>query len=270
MRAWGSTSTPATRPPLPLTRWRCSIKSSTAWSASTPPTRPCAVSCGMSCWAPGSRHTRHCLAAWRGRAGTAGSAWRKRPSRGEPGSRPRPALSDRHGRKPNARSVPQQASRTHGGMMTQRVVCLHTVLSVAAQFGELTREILPDSVQVWHTVDEMLAKVAVAQGELSPFIYRRVAEHVRAAEEAGADVVQFTCSSISPCAEVAPGARQDTRAESGRPDGRSRPRRWPAHRGGSHRGHCARPRGCPGPGPRPGAANRLPSMPCCARAPMPT
>jgi Asp/Glu/hydantoin racemase len=87
--------------------------------------------------------------------------------------------------------------------MSQRVVCLHTVLSVAAQFGELTREILPDSVQVWHTVDEILAKVAVAQGELSPFIYRRVAEHVRAAEEAGADVVQFTCSSISPCAEVA-------------------------------------------------------------------
>ena len=87
--------------------------------------------------------------------------------------------------------------------MSQRVVCLHTVLSVAAQFGELTREILSDGVQVWHTVDEMLARVAVAQGGLSPFIYRRVAEHVRAAEEAGADVVQLTCSSISPCAEVA-------------------------------------------------------------------
>ena len=86
--------------------------------------------------------------------------------------------------------------------MSQRVVCLHTVLSAAAQFGELTQELLPASVQVWHTTDEILAKVAVAQGGLSPFIYRRVAEHVRAAEEAGADVVQFTCSSISPCAEV--------------------------------------------------------------------
>ena len=86
--------------------------------------------------------------------------------------------------------------------MSQRVVCLHTVLSAPAQFGELTQELLPASVQVWHTVDEILAKVAVAQGGLSPFIYRRVAEHVRAAEEAGADVVQLTCSSISPCAEV--------------------------------------------------------------------
>ena len=87
--------------------------------------------------------------------------------------------------------------------MKQRVVCLHTVLSVAEQFRELTREILPRSVEVWHTVDEILAKVAVAQGGLTPFIYRRVAEHVRAAEEAGADAVQLTCSSISPCAEIA-------------------------------------------------------------------
>jgi len=86
--------------------------------------------------------------------------------------------------------------------MRQRVVCLHTVLSVAAQFQELTREILPSGVEVWHTVDEMLAKVAVAQGGLSPFIYRRVADHVCAAEEAGADAVQLTCSSISPCADA--------------------------------------------------------------------
>lgn len=86
--------------------------------------------------------------------------------------------------------------------MSQRVVYLHTVPSAAAQFGELTQELLPASVQAWHTVDELLAKVAVAQGVLSPFIYRRVAEHVRAAEEAGADVVQLTCSSISPCVEV--------------------------------------------------------------------
>jgi len=48
--------------------------------------------------------------------------------------------------------------------MSQRVVDLHTVLSAAAQFGELARELLPASVQVWHTVDEMLAKVAVGSG----------------------------------------------------------------------------------------------------------
>jgi Asp/Glu/hydantoin racemase len=58
-------------------------------------------------------------------------------------------------------------------------------------------------VEVFHIADEMLLKVVLAQGGLSPFIFRRVAEHVRAAEEAGADVVQVTCSSIGPCVEPA-------------------------------------------------------------------
>jgi hypothetical protein len=88
-------------------------------------------------------------------------------------------------------------------MMPKRVVFLHTVMSVASQFASLARELLPPDVETWHTADEILAKVVVAQGQLSPFIYRRVADHVRASEEAGASVVQLTCSSISPCAEVA-------------------------------------------------------------------
>jgi Asp/Glu/hydantoin racemase len=85
-------------------------------------------------------------------------------------------------------------------MMPKRVVFLHTVLSVASQFADLACELLPPDVETWHVADEILAKVVVAQGRLSPFIYRRVADHYRAAEEAGATVVQLTCSSISPCA----------------------------------------------------------------------
>lgn len=87
--------------------------------------------------------------------------------------------------------------------MPKRVVFLHTVLSVASQFAGLARELLPPDVETWHVADEILAKVVVAHGGLSPFIYRRVADHVRAAEEAGASVMQLTCSSISPCADVA-------------------------------------------------------------------
>jgi Asp/Glu/hydantoin racemase len=45
--------------------------------------------------------------------------------------------------------------------------------------------------------------VVVAQGRLSPFLYRRVAEHAYAAEQAGAELVQLTCSSVSPCADFA-------------------------------------------------------------------
>jgi Asp/Glu/hydantoin racemase len=84
--------------------------------------------------------------------------------------------------------------------MIRRVVFVHTVLSVVPQFIELARELLPAEVETWHIADELLAKVAVAQGGLSPFIYDRVAGHARAAREAGAGLVQLTCSSISPCA----------------------------------------------------------------------
>jgi Asp/Glu/hydantoin racemase len=87
--------------------------------------------------------------------------------------------------------------------MTRRVVFVHTVLSVVPQFVELARELLPPDVEAWHVVDELLAKVVVAQGSLLPFAYRRVADHARAAEEAGASIVQLTCSSISPCSDVA-------------------------------------------------------------------
>jgi Asp/Glu/hydantoin racemase len=77
------------------------------------------------------------------------------------------------------------------------------VLSVATLFDELAAEILPEDVEVFHLGDDMLAKVVVKQGGLSPFLYRRLAEHVTAAEQAGMDAVQVTCSSISPCVDSA-------------------------------------------------------------------
>ncbi|PKO20750.1 MAG: Asp/Glu/hydantoin racemase [Chloroflexi bacterium HGW-Chloroflexi-1] len=85
----------------------------------------------------------------------------------------------------------------------KRVIFLHTLISVANEFSELAQRLLPPDVQSWHIADEMLARLVVEQGELSPFLYRRVADHVFAAEQAGASFIQFTCSSISPCAEVA-------------------------------------------------------------------
>ncbi len=87
--------------------------------------------------------------------------------------------------------------------MRKRVVFLHTVMSVVPQFAELARELLPPDIESWHVADEILAKVVVSEGQPSPFIFRRVAEHARAAKEAGADLVQLTCSSISPCAGTA-------------------------------------------------------------------
>jgi Asp/Glu/hydantoin racemase len=87
--------------------------------------------------------------------------------------------------------------------MSTKLVFIHTVLPMAGTFDDLAREILPAEVEVYHVGDDMLAKVVVRDGGLSPFIYRRLAEHVLAAERAGADVVQVTCSSISPCVDPA-------------------------------------------------------------------
>lgn len=87
--------------------------------------------------------------------------------------------------------------------MSRKLAYVHTVPSLVPLFNDLSEELLPDDVEVFHIADELLLKVVLAQGGLSPFIFRRVAEHAAAAEAAGADAVQVTCSSISPCAEAA-------------------------------------------------------------------
>jgi Asp/Glu/hydantoin racemase len=84
-----------------------------------------------------------------------------------------------------------------------KLAFVHTVPSLVGLFTDLSKEILPGEVELLHIADEVLLKVVLAQGGLSPFIFRRVTEHAVAAEEAGASAVQLTCSSISPCAEPA-------------------------------------------------------------------
>lgn len=87
--------------------------------------------------------------------------------------------------------------------MTARVVFVHTVHAVVELFAQLCRDLLPAGTEVWHITDEILARVVVAQGGLSAFLHDRVGQHALAAEQAGATVVQLTCSSISPCAHTA-------------------------------------------------------------------
>ena len=89
--------------------------------------------------------------------------------------------------------------------MTRRLVFVHTIPSIVDLFTRLSGEILPPDVETWHVADEILLKVVLAQGGLSPFIHERVASHVLAAQQAGANAVQLTCSSISPCADTASG-----------------------------------------------------------------
>jgi Asp/Glu/hydantoin racemase len=86
--------------------------------------------------------------------------------------------------------------------MSQKLVLIHTVPSLVDVFHELCQEILPN-VQIIHVADQILLTHILEQGRPSPAIYQRVAEHVVAAQAVGANAVLCTCSSISPCVEVA-------------------------------------------------------------------
>jgi len=78
---------------------------------------------------------------------------------------------------------------------------LHTVTSLVQLFKTLCDEVIPD-VNVVNIIDESLLKDAITAGGLTPSIYRRVGQIVVMAQDAGADIVLLTCSSISPCVDV--------------------------------------------------------------------
>lgn len=86
--------------------------------------------------------------------------------------------------------------------MARVLALLHTFHSLIELFDDLAGDILPADVQVVHIVDGLLLKAVLEQGGLSPFLFRRVADHIIAAEESGANAAMLTCSSIAPCVEA--------------------------------------------------------------------
>jgi len=86
--------------------------------------------------------------------------------------------------------------------MMPTVGFIHTVNGLTERFAELAHELIPEA-KLFHISDESLIQAALAAGGLTPWLYRRFCDHVVAAESHGADVVQITCSSVSPCVDVA-------------------------------------------------------------------
>jgi Asp/Glu/hydantoin racemase len=87
-------------------------------------------------------------------------------------------------------------------MAQKRLGLLHTSATLVPVFETLCKSNLP-GVKVFNLVDDSLIKDVIAQGELRPQVARRVAQHVAAAEDAGADFILATCSSIGPAVETA-------------------------------------------------------------------
>jgi Asp/Glu/hydantoin racemase len=86
--------------------------------------------------------------------------------------------------------------------VSKRVFFIHTVSGLTGMFNDLCAELLPNA-SLCHVSDEsLIQRILVAEG-LTPVVFRRTMDHIVAAEEAGAEVIQLTCSSISPCADAA-------------------------------------------------------------------
>jgi Asp/Glu/hydantoin racemase len=69
-------------------------------------------------------------------------------------------------------------------------------------FEQLCKSKLPD-VSVFNIVDDSLIKDVITHSQLRPQTARRVVQHVTAAEDAGADYIMVTCSSIGAAVEAA-------------------------------------------------------------------
>ncbi|MEZ4869083.1 MAG: aspartate/glutamate racemase family protein [Caldilineaceae bacterium] len=79
---------------------------------------------------------------------------------------------------------------------------VHTGTFLAAVFTDLCHEAMPD-VEVFNIVDESLIKNTIAANQVTPQTARRLVEYLKSAEEAGADAILVTCSSVGPMVEAA-------------------------------------------------------------------
>jgi Asp/Glu/hydantoin racemase len=86
--------------------------------------------------------------------------------------------------------------------MAKRVAFIHTVAGLAATFKTLSEEFIP-SADCFHMVDESLLQNTIRANKLSRATMRRLAGMLASAQEAGAEVVMVTCSSLGPAVEAA-------------------------------------------------------------------
>lgn len=86
-------------------------------------------------------------------------------------------------------------------MSNRKLGLLHTSATLVPIFEQLCKSKLP-GVSVFNLVDDSLIKDVIAHGKLRPHTARRVAQHIAAAEDAGADYIMVTCSSIGAAVEA--------------------------------------------------------------------
>ncbi|MGE9313244.1 aspartate/glutamate racemase family protein [Niabella sp. CJ426] len=96
----------------------------------------------------------------------------------------------------------EKNKNTSAGVGGKTLGLIHTSATLVPVFDELCKKYLP-GVKVFNIVDDSLIKNTIACGELTPQTSKRVVNYAHSAEEAGANYIMFTCSSIGPAVETA-------------------------------------------------------------------
>jgi Asp/Glu/hydantoin racemase len=79
---------------------------------------------------------------------------------------------------------------------------IHTSATLVPVFAELCSQYLPN-IKIFNIVDDSLIKNTITCGELTASTSKRVVNYAASAQEAGADFILFTCSSIGAAVETA-------------------------------------------------------------------
>jgi Asp/Glu/hydantoin racemase len=87
-------------------------------------------------------------------------------------------------------------------MPPKTLALIHTSATLVQVFADLCNKYLP-GVKTFNIVDDSLIKNTIACGALTASTSRRVVNYAGSAQEAGADFILFTCSSIGPAVETA-------------------------------------------------------------------
>lgn len=85
--------------------------------------------------------------------------------------------------------------------MAKRLALIHTVTSLVPVFERLCAEI-GVAVDIFNIIDESLLQNVIKENRLSSLTARRVLSYLVSAQQAGADLIMCTCSSIGPAIDM--------------------------------------------------------------------
>lgn len=86
-------------------------------------------------------------------------------------------------------------------MVGKRVAFVNTVSSLPSVFKGLVTELAPE-IDMFSIVDESLLQDTIRHGSLSKKTVRRLVSYLELAQDAGAELIMVTCSSIGPAADI--------------------------------------------------------------------